>query len=105
MKRSSLGIFLATRAGITDGVISLASSNPFGFLLIVIGAALFFGILFGIAILVSFLALLLIGMVFPAILFVLGLWWVSHGRVNIGLLAIAVAIIMFLSQAWGWVRF
>ena len=83
----------------------LLRANPLGFFIVIIGLALFLGILLGIAVLVSFLALVLIGMVLPAILFALGLYWIAKGRTRIGLIVVLIAILLFISQAYGWVRF
>lgn len=84
----------------------LARSNPFGFIIVMVGLALFLGILLGIALIVTFLATLIIGLLIPFVLMGIGLVWMSKpGKMKVGLVAFLAGVLLFLSQAYGWLIF
>lgn len=73
----------------------LAQQNPLIFVLVILGALLVIGWLFGIAILVGTLFVVLLYFFFPVVILLVGLFYLAKGRMVLGGVLVLSSIILW----------
>lgn len=79
----------------------LAASNPIMFIGLILGGLLLFGILFGLAIVVSFVLVAIIQWLLPGILLIIGLFLMMRGRMQIGLFLVVLSAAIWAAVHFG----
>lgn len=91
--------------GLGGGLQGLATGNPILFIFLALGGVLLFALLIGLAIVVGFVILLLVGLFLPFFILVFGIWKMAQGDIRLGSVLVITAIVIWFVVYNGWVKF